>query len=214
LRRQNELAAQGGGTAESIRTGLLALQWRGANIFDGILVDENASAYPDALGRPPHSIEVVIQPASWLEGLPEAELVPLVALFENTLWRLKPAGIDMFGRETSSRLDSMGIARTLHYSVANLVQVFVSVQVAIDPAAYAGDEALKQAMIDWGSTLKLGEDVTRVKLLCAVADLCGVTDIPSLLIGFGPAVLREQNLTIQPRDLARLDSSHITVTHP
>ena len=60
-------------------------------------------------------------------------------------------------------------------------------------------------------TLRLGDDVVRARLLCALVDVPGVLDVPALTLGVTATELYPQNVVINARALAAFDTSRITV---
>jgi hypothetical protein len=173
-------------------------------------VDENTSSYTDGLGRPPHSIECVVQVASWIDTLPPDQQLAVQTLFLQTLWRVKPGGIAYYGSNVGTMLDSQGIARPVAYSDATSVTVFVNMTIITDPTAYAGDADLKTRIVAYGSTFAMGQDVIWSKLFALICDVPGVLDVTDLRIGLGYLVEQsQQNIAIDRRTVAQFSSGSI-----
>lgn len=213
VRREDELSGEGTSPVEAIRTDLLAVaNIRGEGVVTACTVDENVSAYTDAIGRPPHSIEAVVQFVSGLSGAALADARQRMAA---QLWKSKAGGIstwsDPLNPHSTTVVDSQSVARTVRWSEPLQVQVHVTVTLTRDVASYVGDAAVKDAAVAFGAKLRLGGDVIRSKLEAALVNLEGVLDVVDLVIGTAAAVQRPQNITIGPRELAAFDTSRVTV---
>lgn len=208
IRREQELSRGGTTTLEAIRADLLALENdRGERLFDGCVVEHNPSAFTDAEGRPPHTIEVVVQPSAAYTADPVASGI----LFAALLWEVQPGGIEYYGALSATTVDSMGITRTVRSNEPDAVLVYVSLSIEVDEASYVGNAALKDALVAFGDGLSIGADVIRNRILTVVMDLEGVTDVLSLTIGVTSVSLGTANISIQPRKRASFDTSRITV---
>jgi uncharacterized phage protein gp47/JayE len=212
VRRVLELARAGGTNIASLRTALLSLRSATGNIVVvSAFVDENTSAWSDSLGRPPHCVEAVVQFGPGYSD-PDGP-----GLFLAALWAGKSGGIPLYGTSSGTIVDSEGITRTVSWSVPAQVLVYVATTIAVDAAQYdpgpSNDDApMKAAIKAFGDALAIGQSVVWSRLNCVIVDQPGVTDVASLGIGLGTDGLRQQNITIGPRQLAVFDTSRITVT--
>ena len=172
-------------------------------------VAHNPTGALDALGRPPHSVEATVQFTPGLAGvdLDAARLAVATQLFASVA-----AGIDTYGDHSTTVLDPQGDPQTVRWTEPTLVSIWVEMSLTIDPATYAGDAAVKDAVLAFGDTLRLGDDVVRARLLCALVDVPGVLDVPALTLGVTATELYPQNVVINARALAAFDTSRITVT--
>ena len=76
-----------------------------------------------------------------------------------------------------------------------------------------GDDQVEQAFLDFGSTLTVGQDIIIFgsnSLICAVNDIPGILDIDIRIGKINPPTLND-NVVIAPREIAKFDSSRITV---
>lgn len=209
LKREEELSRPGSSPVDAIRSDLLEMVYAdGSPVLVAASVEENASSYPDSLGRPPKTVEAVVQFPAGLSGAPLAVARQRVA---DQLWASKAGGIDTYGTVTGSTTDSISVVRTVRWTEPTLVDVYVVVSLSIDPATYVGDAAVKDAILAFGAAMKLGDDVIRARLLCAVIDLVGVNDVTSLSLSNDGVTFAEFNVSIGPRELASFDSSRITI---
>jgi uncharacterized phage protein gp47/JayE len=130
-RRQDELAAQGGGTVDGIRADLLQLETvLAASVLentDDIVVD----------GMPPKSIWAIVRSAP---GALDEQTIA------ETIWAAKAGGIEAFGDIIVSVLDSEEVPHDVGFSRPAEVAVYIALRVTTN-ADYAGNEALKTAIV-------------------------------------------------------------------
>lgn len=218
VRREQELARPGTGTLAALRADVLAHTWRGQHVMSACLVEENDSDFRDALGRPPHSIEVVVQPFAWVNSLPGTEFADLANQLAVQLWRSKPAGVGYYappggGTTTLTVVDSMGGEQRVAFSSPSSVAITTAIAVVADPAQYPGDDALRAAIQAYGAGLTMGSDVVRMRVVRAIIDTVpGVLDITALYLNRPGQAAREQNITLDRREVAVFDTGAIAVS--
>jgi uncharacterized phage protein gp47/JayE len=208
-RRELELSRSGTATVPAITADLADVVVNDERVVAAVFVEENPGSFYDYLRRPPHTLEAVVQ---FLPGLAGADLAAARQALAEQLWRSKPAGIDTVGAQSATVVDSRGAARTVRWTEPTEVLVHVSAALRVNPARYAGVLAVGTSVLEYGAGLRIGESLIRARLLCALVDVAGVTDVVGLFIGRTAGSLRQANLAIGPRELAVLDSSRITVT--
>lgn len=210
LRRAAELSGADTATLPAIRRDVLELaDAAGVPVLATALVAENPSSYTDALGRPPHAIEVVAQFRAGLTGDPLAAARQQLAA---QIFASKAGGIDTYGQHTATVLDANGDPHTMRWTEPTAVPIYATALLAVDPGAYAGDAAVKDALVAYGATLRMGDDVRRARLECVALDVAGVLDVGALTLGLSSTVQAAANVAIGPRELATLDTSRIVVT--
>jgi len=207
VRREQELARPGTATVPAIQADLADVQVDGENVVSAVFVEENTSAYYDEQHRPPHCVEAVVQ---FRPGLSGPDLDAARQALAEQLWRSVAGGIDTYGTHSADVTDSIGQTHTMYWSEPVAVNVWVDVNIRYDAATYAGNDAVEAAILEYGDTMTLGSDVIRAKLICAVIDVAGVTDVVDIRIGRTSATKRSENLEIGPRELAVFDSSRIS----
>jgi len=207
VRRELELSRPGTATVPAIQADLADVQVDGESVVAAVFVEENTSAYYDSQHRPPHCIEAVVQ---FRVGLSGPELDTARQALAEQLWRSKAGGIDTYGDHSADVTDSIGQTRTLRWSEPTAVEVWVDVNLRYDAATYAGTDAVEAAILEYGNTMTLGSDVIRARLICAVIDVPGVTDVVDIRLGRTSASKRSENLEMGPRELAVFDSSRIS----
>ncbi len=211
-RREAELFRPGTSPVPAIYANLLDVEVLGTGVVASLSVEENTSDFYDALLRPPHSVEAVVQ---FTPGLVGAPLTAARQAFAEELWRSKAGGIGTDGSHTATVLDSRGQPRTIRWSEPSLILVYVSMILSIDPALYndaSSDLAAKLIVTAYGDLLRLGRDVIRARLIAALIEMTGVIDVIEMNIGTGAGATHGRNLSIGPRELAKFDTGRIVVT--
>ncbi len=195
-RREDELAAAGGSTVDAIRADLLRVtELRAARVF------ENVSDVVDANGLPPHSFEAVVL------GGADQEIA-------DQLWKSKPAGIQAHGALALTVEDSAGERHTIRFSRPIDRPIRFSLTVRVDVARFPADGVarIQRNIVALGDREHgVGDDVVRSRFYCTAFEVAGVTDVPSLLIGFQGGPLTTANLPIASRELATFDTSRVVV---
>jgi uncharacterized phage protein gp47/JayE len=161
LRRVNTLQVAGNATVEAIRSKLLNIPGVSA-----AFVFENDTLVVDMDGRPAKSFEAVVQ------GGDSQEIA-------DTIWEAKPAGIQTYGSSSESVVDSQAIAHTVYFSRPTEVPIYVSIDLTVDtefPVDGAG--LAQQAILDYGASLNIGDDVIIYpRLVAALNSIPGILDM-------------------------------------
>jgi uncharacterized phage protein gp47/JayE len=132
----------GGSSVEAIRARLL----RVTGVTNAIVV-ENASDFPDAEGRPPHSIEAVV------EGGTDAEIAAAI-------WASKASGAATHGDLSATTIDTFGVVRTVNFSRPIDVPIYIDVDyIPLPGFSSDGEDLILAAILDFGTTLTIGDDV-------------------------------------------------------
>lgn len=200
-RRQNELTAPGACTVDSIRADVLKVTG-----VQQCFVFENTTLVPDATGLPGKAVEVVIY-----DGLVPASSTLAVA---NVIWGGKPSGVQTYGSTSQAITDATGQPRTVFFSRATVLPVWLEFDLTVDVTAFpATGAALVQAAVAAAglAALNLGIDVVSAKMKAAALTVAGVLDVPALRLGLTAAPVGTSNLVITGRQIASLDTSRILV---
>lgn len=181
-----------------------------ANIYDKVegvwvaMVYENRADVPDADGRPPHSIEVVVG-----GGVDED--------IARQIWINKAPGIDTFGAVSAAITDSQGILQTMHFNRPENVLIWIRVRLTKNPdEEWAGNtlQTVAEVVLQKGQGYKIGEDVILQRF---VGNIYGAT------IGIGSIRITAavetnageysaNNIVISPRQVAVFAASRIEVS--
>jgi uncharacterized phage protein gp47/JayE len=196
----------GAGTVDSIDAnlrqnipGLLALR-----------VFENVEDFVDADNRVPHCIEVVIEGG-------DAQVIG------RELWLLKAAGIDSYGNEPVTVLDSRGYAHVLNYNRPVPVYLWVLCGVALyDEEIFPADGTaqVQRSIVATGNAFGIGVDVIIQRFHGPI--YAAVPGIENLAISIAaladpaavplPGDYATLTAPIADRALSRFDASRVVVT--
>jgi uncharacterized phage protein gp47/JayE len=208
-RREDELRAIGGSTLEAIRADLLAE----STLLDGtteypgtakVTVFENVTDVTDGAGVPPKSFEAVIY------DVPAPVADDLIA---QRIWESKPAGIQAFGSENGTAVDSTGRDQVQSFSRVTVRDVWLEIDVDVnDDYPATGDADIETAVANYGDTeYEIGDDVISSKLNVPICSVAGIVDITEIRLGFAASPAGTANLVIGVRELADLDTARILV---
>lgn len=199
IRHLNSLALPGTRTIDAMRGALLQL--------DGVTearVFENVTWVPDVDGLPGKAIWAVVQ------GGDEQEIA-------DEIFVRKCDGVETFGTITKTVTDSQGGTDTVKFGRPTTVPIYMVV--AMSPAATAGEITTCKALLiaaitDPTTGLKISEDVSQFRMLCAIADTfkykSSITLTTGLLAGLGDQGVI--TLAIGRTERATTDAAKITVT--
>lgn len=201
LRRAEELARPGTGTVKAFRADVLTVA--GVSQCE---VFENVNDIADADGVPAHSFETVI----WDGDTPAAANADVAA----SIYGNKPAGIKSYGTSVlTTYTDKYGNPVDIRFTRAAALTTYLIVDVTTnsDFDGTDGPTAIKNALVASGDALAMGDDVIALALRAIPLGVKGVVDVPSLKLGFAAAPTGTANLTVTNRQIARFDTSRITV---
>lgn len=196
-RWNNSLYARSVGMTDSIASALMTL-----NGVTSAYVYENDQDTTDADGRPPHSIEAVVNGG-------ESDEIAL------TIWQKKSAGIDTYGSQSVSINDSQGFPHTINFNRPLVVPIYLNISVteypeeALPPNAQA---MITQAVLDYGATLTVGNDVILQRFMGAIySNVAGIGYI-TITASTDGVTYSSSNIQIDARHVATFDATRIQVT--
>ena len=177
-----------------------------ANV-DGVLTCRgytNDTDIKDAEGRPPHSIEIVVD-----GGEPDA--------IAKQIWRNKAGGIDTFGSMSGIVVDSQGVQRTMNFNRPEAIKVWLKVTIGMNPDEVlppAAETEIAADLLAKGQTQSIGEDVILQRYFATVfAATTGVGYINlTACTGDTAGTYTTDNISINDRQIAVFDASRIEVT--
>ena len=201
-RQQSEIAAQGGGTLDGLRSDV-------SQVLDvtAALALENTTA--DTVdGMPPHSFELIV------EGGEDQDIA-------DSIWGNKPAGILAHGSTQVTVTDSQGMEHVVGFSRPSELQVFIAVDLVTDDTYDgSGDHAgVKEAIRAGLKTpglpgfLGIGVDVYAGRVVCAAIEVRGVLNA-SAGLSFTAISAPEDgtdHLAIAERELAGINTPNMDV---
>ncbi len=198
IRRIQEIQLAGAATPDAIRADLLAIEE-----VTAVVVFENDTDITDSDGRPPHTMDIVVQNGD------EQEIA-------DRIWATRGGGIRTIGDIVKTVVDSQGFNQTVKFSRPTDVNIYVIVDVTKNSDYPAdGDDLIKQAILDnYEANTGIGDDVVVLgsapSLACAIKDVPGM-DSYSIKVGKSPSPTQSDNIVIEPREIADFDTSRITV---
>lgn len=208
-RRLDELARGTSGNVDGIRTALLALP----GMID-VGVSENVS---DAVsgGLLPHSVYAIV----W-DGSPAALTDQEIG---DALFLAKGGGMDTNGAISVVTLDKQGASHTVKFDRALETEFWITIQAAyrtdiLDsaPAIAAAAIAVRDALLAKSlSKQTRGRDIVAAQYIAAALSVLGIEDVTAYAQDFVPTgglpIDIRATLVVTPLEVARLDSSRITV---
>ena len=165
---------------------------------------ENDTDETDALGLPPHSIEVVAY-----GGLDEEVAA--------AIYRRKAAGIQTYGGRTIAVLSASGQSIDINFSRPTTVPVYLKITNLQTNSnfPYNGNDLIKEALINyiggdtWGG-LTIGQDVLYMAIPGVILGVSGVVDF-DLLIGKDGVDYSQNNIEIGTREKAVTDGEKVSI---
>ena len=212
LRRKDSLRVAGSAAVDAI-----AAQLKDLKGVDDALVFENATNSTDPDGRPPHSFEAIVDAAV----IPEPDPDELSQLIADTIWEHKPAGIETYGDWTVTVQDAQGRTHDVKFSQPAGMKVFVEVDYTLhneETFPNDGEEQIAQKIVEYGSTLAIGEDVILSRLIGPVHEVEGIGSVVIRASMVGelsadpPSPYGTTNISVGPKEQTKFDTSRVTVT--
>lgn len=185
------------GMTDSIASALMTL-----NGVTSAYVYENDTDSTDAEGRPPHSIEAVVNGG-------EADEIGLA------IWQKKAAGIDTYGSQSVSINDSQGFPHTINFNRPLVVPIYLNITVTEYPEEALPPNAqtmIVDAVINYGNTLTVGNDVILQRFMGAIyQNVAGIGYI-TVTASTNGSTYSSNNISIDVRHVATFDATRIQVT--
>ena len=182
---------------DSIASALMTL-----NGVTSAYVYENSTDSTDADGRPPHSIEAVVNGG-------DADDIGL------TIWQKKSAGIDTYGSQQVTVNDSQGFPHVINYNRPIEVDVWLNISVTEYPEESLPPNAqslIADAVLNYGNTLTVGNDVILQRFMGAIySSVAGIGYI-TVTASTDGVTYDSSNIPIDARHVATFDLSRIQVT--
>lgn len=199
-RREAELRVSGAANIDAIVADVDAV--------DGVLDVRGTENDTDATvdGLPPHSFRLVI----W-DGNPAAADDDAVG---QAIWDAKPTGIQSVGVTTGDALDANGDVRTMSFDRATEDLVYLGLDIETDPSTFPadGEDQIKAALVAYADAhWTISEDVVLSALYGPVFTVSGVRRVSAIRAGFAPAPVGTSDLSVAADEIARADTSRVTL---
>jgi len=195
LRHTTELARAGSTTVDAIRVDVLDAD----DAISFVACFENDTDVTDADGRPPHSIELLVQ------GGVDADVAEAIFL-------AKPAGIRAYGTTTETVTDTQGNDHTIGFTRPTVITIYIDLALTVISGEYAGDSDVKTAITDWcDANLGVGKDVIQTRIEALALGVAGVVDATAEIGLSAGAGTLDANYVIGTRQIASVDTANIAI---
>lgn len=196
-RVDQQLQVAGSATIEAINSEL-----NGKEYIEKAIVFQNKYSIPDLDGRPPHSLDIVVL------GGDEEQVA-------DDIFKVIGGGIETIGDITKNVIDSQGFAQEIKFSRPEEIDIWVEIDLTIDPSLFPSDGANQVAalVLAYGNLQTVGQKI----IIFGTNGLGGCFDsvpgINDFEIRIGKTIypISDDNVAIAPRETARFDSSRISV---
>lgn len=166
---------------------------------------ENATDEYDDYGRPPHSIEVIV------DGGNEDEIAAAIL-------KKKAGGINTFGDNEVSVLGAYGDTITIRYNRPESVYVWVNITITQGSVNISSDyeDTVKEIILET-TDMTIGDDFLSQSYISAIYEAFPGIQYVDIKVATGTASALEEdyysgNVSISERQIADLDSARIEVT--
>jgi uncharacterized phage protein gp47/JayE len=164
---------------------------------------ENNTDTTDADGRPPHSIEAVVQGGAVQDIL-------------DTIWRVHAGGITTYGSISGTVYDSQNVSHTVSFNRPTIVPIYLQINVTENPEkelSAAAVSLIKSAVVNVFAGLTVGQDVILQSLYGAIyTATSGAVGYMQIQGSTDDSTFTTNNITIDSRSLATIDAANIDVT--
>lgn len=169
-----------------------------------VKVYENRTDVTDTDGRPPHSIEAIV------EGGENDDIAKVI-------WKTKAGGINTYGTEHGTTMDANGIEQTLYFNRPSPVKIWLKVVISEIPDETLAPAAVQQivaALLAKGQGQAVGEDVILQRYFSTIFKAASGVGYISLTAATGDTAgtYSTSNISITPRQIAVFDAARIEVT--
>lgn len=168
------------------------------------MVYENTSDTVDSDGRPPHSVEVVV------DGGDDQAVA-------QKIWKTKAGGIDTYGKVHNIVMDSMGMPHTLYFNRPEQIKIWMKIVISENPDEKLPPSAVSDvafAVLKKGQSQVIGEDVVLQRYFSTIFQATSGIGYISLTAAYGDTAktYSTNNITISQRQVAVFNASRIEVT--
>ncbi len=169
-----------------------------------VKVYENQKDVTDADGRPPHSIEAVV------EGGMNEDIA-------KQIWNRKSGGIDTYGTISVDINDSQGISQNICFNRPDKIKIWLKIVIGENPEEIfpvAGLQEILDAVLKKTSEQEIGQDVILQRYFATIFSATkgiGYINITACT-GDDAGTYRASNIVISPRQIAVFNKSRIEVT--
>lgn len=194
VRRESEIADAGNTTVDAARAALAKVSG-----VTNVSAFWNHTDVTDADGVPPHAVEFLVQ------GGTDQDIW-------DKLLEVVAGGIETHGTEAGTADDSEGTAHPREFSRPTEINIYTDITLTYDADLYPsdGDDQIEAAIVAIPYTTGLDVHSSRIKAACYT--VAGVLNVSLAEIDTSPSPSAETSISITSRQLAKQDTSRITVS--
>jgi hypothetical protein len=203
--RERQIANAAGASIDGIKAALERLLLAKGVAGGTVLANENATATADSNGLPPNSFEMVV----W-DGTTDGSAV-LASDIATTIWGHKGSGARSYGSLSGTTLDASGTIQTVYFSRSEVLPIYLEFDMDVDDDFDAA--AFKLALATAANAaFGGGMPVRWAKLTELAMEQANVIDFTApVKLGLTPSPTLSVNIPVTVRQIARFDTSRITV---
>ena len=196
LKRNTELQIAGSATIDAIISEL-----NSRTLVTAVIVFENKTSIIDLDGRPPKSLDIVV------EGDDDQDLA-------DAIFKVVGGGNETIGDIVKTTFDSAGFSHITKFSRSTPIEIHIELDLIVD-SNYPGDgdTQVENALLAYGNLQNIGQNVIIFgsdPLICSFDEIPGILDV---VIRIGKLInpTLNDNIIIAAREKAKFDSSRITI---
>ena len=198
IRFKNSKELNARGTVDAIFANILSVV-----DVESVQVYENETNATDSNGLPPKSFSVIVQGGN-------------NQTIADTIWDVKPAGIETFGNTTVSTTDSQGISHDISFSRPTPIDIYIDVTISASEgetvAANADTQIIDALEAYFAANFSVGDDVIYSRLYTPINSVQG-HQVDSLFIDtVASPVDGTSNIVIAFDEIANFVRGNVTVT--
>jgi len=198
IRFANSKELNARGTVDAIYSALLEVVG-----VEEVQVYENETNGVDALGLPAKSFSAVVLGGSSQQ-------------IAETIWQVKPAGIEAFGNTTVQINDSQGLPHDISFARPETVNVYIDITISAfeNQSIVSGvDELIIDALETYFlENYRVGDDVIYSRLYTPINSASSGYQIDSLTIGTSASPTGMTNIVIAYNEIAQLLRGNVNIT--
>lgn len=167
-----------------------------------VSVRSNRTSVTNADGVPPKTYHAVVLP-------PTANINDIALV----LWNTQPAGIDSHGSNVANVIDDQGFEQPVKFDFGTEIEFYVDVTLTKKAAGYPpdGDDQVKAAVVAYGVTLLVGQDIFPKQIECAILDDVNGLDDVSITVGIASSPTNTALIVIASNEIGRFATARVTV---
>jgi hypothetical protein len=209
-RHQTNKTVQASSTIDAMRSRIL----QEVAYVKSVSSYENVDSDVDAWGRPPHSIELVVDCPTIFDQT-----------VANKIWQLKPAGISTYGNANNSLgynvQDTQGFLHRIYFSkpITKYTHILLSITRSTEERfPFNGAYLVGVAINTYGQTMIMGQDLINQKFMLPIYSVSGIASVALQFAVTNDLTTSPvyqavgTDITIQPTQICKFDLSRIHVS--